>query len=88
MRYAIGKPGRRFASVAGDLKFASAACPATGAKKGRARKMGRTTRSCIARLPTIRRQALYKVQTTERLGTKRLAQTRAEIAGETVAERR
>src|SRR5882724_12524866 len=37
-----------------DLKFASAACPATGARKDRARKMGRTTRSCIARSPTIR----------------------------------
>src|SRR6266550_376276 len=32
-----------------DLGFPQAACPATGARKDRARKMGRTTRSCIAR---------------------------------------
>src|SRR6266550_8865231 len=49
MRYAIGKPGRRFASVAGDLKFASAACPATEARRDRAQKKGRTIQNCIAR---------------------------------------
>src|SRR5215216_2565002 len=37
-----------------DLGFPQAACLATGARKGRARKMGRTNRSCIARSSTIR----------------------------------
>jgi hypothetical protein len=44
----IGKPGRRFASVAGNLGVLPVAGPAIEARKGRARKKGRTNRSCIA----------------------------------------